>query len=150
MNIQIINGPNLNLLGTREPGIYGNRDFGSFLQALRDAFPNVRIGYYQSNIEGELINALHASMDDAAGVILNAGGYTHTSVAIADAVAAIGIPVVEVHISNVMAREEFRRQSYIAAKCAGSISGLGLDGYELALRYLIRRSEAEAAQEVGN
>ncbi len=148
MNIQIINGPNLNLLGIREPGIYGRRSFDEFLTVLRSRYPAQAIGYFQSNVEGKLINALHAAMGNCAGVVLNAGAYTHTSVAIADAVAAIGIPVIEVHISNVMAREEYRRQSYIASKCIGSISGLGLEGYALAIDYLIR-SEAEAPQEIG-
>jgi 3-dehydroquinate dehydratase-2 len=150
MNIQIINGPNLNLLGTREPGIYGSQSFEAFLESLQERFPAHTITYYQSNIEGEIINALHASMRSATGVILNAGAYTHTSIAIADAVAAIRIPVIEVHISNVMARETFRHQSYTAAKCIGSITGLGLEGYALAVLYLVRASEPEAAQEIGD
>ena len=145
MNIQIINGPNLNLLGQREPGIYGQRSFEDFLADLRARYPGHAVGYFQSNVEGEIINELHRAMGDSAGVILNAGGYTHTSVAIADAVAAIGIPVVEVHISNVAAREDYRQRSFIAAKCAGSISGLGLEGYALAIDYLLRRSESESA-----
>jgi 3-dehydroquinate dehydratase-2 len=145
MNIQIINGPNLNLLGRREPEIYGSRSFEDFLKTLTERYPGHRIDCFQSNVEGELINALHAAMGSAAGVILNAGAYTHTSIAIADAVAATGIPVIEVHISNVMAREEYRRQSYIASKCVGSISGLGLEGYALAVDYLIR-SAAETRE----
>lgn len=138
MNVQIINGPNLNLVGVREPGIYGGRGFADFMEELRTRYPLQRIDYFQSNVEGEIINALHAAMTSSKGVILNAGAYTHTSIAIADAVAAIGIPVIEVHISNVMAREEYRHQSYIAGKCIGSISGLGLEGYALALEYFVR------------
>lgn len=138
MNVQIINGPNLNLLGVREPGIYGGRGFEDFLTELETRFPEQVIGYFQSNVEGEIIDALHAAMKTSQAVILNAGAYTHTSIAIADAVAAIGIPVIEVHISNVMAREEFRHQSYIAGKCVGSITGLGLEGYALAMEYFIR------------
>ncbi len=151
MNIQIINGPNLNLLGLREPGIYGAESFEHFLSALRGRFPLHTLQYFQSNVEGDIINALHATLENnIAGIILNAGAYTHTSIAIADAVAAIGIPVIEVHISNVMAREDFRHVSYIAPKCIGAITGLGLEGYALAAQYLIARSEPEAAQKVGN
>ncbi len=139
MNIQIINGPNLNLLGIREPGIYGGLGFEDFLDEVRQRFPEHRIGYFQSNVEGELINALHEAMLSDDAVILNPGAYTHTSIAIGDAVAAIGIPVIEVHISNVMAREEFRHQSFIAGKCVGTISGLGLEGYALAMEYFIRK-----------
>ncbi|MBX2905753.1 MAG: type II 3-dehydroquinate dehydratase [Taibaiella sp.] len=135
MRIAIINGPNLNLLGTREPEVYGNENFRDFLATLDARFPSVEIAYHQSNIEGELINFLHACIDSVDGVVLNAGGYTHTSIAIADAVAAIRIPVIEVHISNVLAREDYRKTSFIAAKCKGSISGLGLDGYALAIQY---------------
>jgi len=136
MRIAIINGPNLNLLGTREPGVYGTERFEDFLATLDARFPDVEILYHQSNVEGELINHLHSCIDSADGVVLNAGGYTHTSIAIADAVAAINIPVIEVHISNVLAREDYRKTSFIAAKCIGSISGLGLDGYSLAVQYL--------------
>jgi len=139
MKIAIINGPNLNLLGTREPGIYGSGSFDAFLDALKGRYPQVAISYFQSNIEGELINALHRAAGEADGVILNPAGYTHTSVAIGDAVAAIGIPVVEVHISNVHAREEFRRLSYVSAKAAGVITGLGLEGYALAVSWLVQR-----------
>lgn len=135
MRIAIINGPNLNLLGTREPGVYGTERFEDFLATLDARFPEVEILYHHSNIEGELINHLHSCIDSADGIVLNAGGYTHTSVAIADAVAAINIPVIEVHISNVLAREDYRKTSFIAAKCIGSISGLGLDGYALAIQY---------------
>lgn len=137
LRIAIINGPNLNLTGKREPEIYGNQSFEQYIEALRQRFPQVEIQYFQSNVEGELINRLHSCMGNADGVILNAGGYTHTSVALADAVAAINIPVVEVHISNVLAREDFRKTSFIAARCRGSISGLGMTGYALAIQYFI-------------
>ncbi len=135
MNIQIINGPNLNLLGKREPEVYGDKDFESFLVAIRLKFPDVKIEYYQSNVEGELINKLHEVGFSADGIIFNAGGYTHTSVAIADAVASIKSPVIEVHISNVYAREEYRHVSLMAKNCKGVIAGLGLTGYELAIKY---------------
>ena len=137
MKIEIINGPNLNLLGKREPEIYGPMDFEAYLQSLQRDFPGVDIGYFQSNVEGELINRLQEVGFSADGIILNAGGYTHTSVAIADAIAAIKTPVMEVHISNVYAREEFRHHSLMAAKCKGVIAGLGLKSYELALRFFI-------------
>ncbi len=136
MNIAIINGPNLNLLGVREPHIYGHLPFDDVLAKLKERFPAVHFDYYQSNVEGELINYLHGCMGKTQGIVLNAGAYTHTSIAIADAVAAVGIPVVEVHISNVLAREEHRKTSYIAEKCVGSISGLGMEGYALAIQYL--------------
>ena len=132
MRILILNGPNLNLLGTREPEIYGNRTFLQVLEELKKHFPG-EIEYLQSNVEGELINALHDSKHD--GIILNAGGYTHTSVAIRDAIAGIEIPVVEVHISNLAQREEFRHNSFITAVCAGSIMGFGMDGYRLGLEW---------------
>ncbi len=135
LHLAIVNGPNLNLLGTREPSIYGNQSFDHYFGQLCDRFPLVNIHYYQSNIEGELINFLHSCRDKMQGVILNAGGYTHTSIALADAVSAIGIPVVEVHISNILAREDYRKTSFIASKCVGSISGLGIDGYALAVQY---------------
>lgn len=137
MRIAIINGPNLNLLGTREPAIYGTQTFDAYLLQLRERFANVELVYFQSNIEGELINYMHSCMGNAGGIVLNAGAYTHTSIALADAVAAVGIPVVEVHISNVLAREDYRKTSFIAAKCKGSISGLGLEGYALAVQYFI-------------
>ena len=140
MKIEIINGPNLNLLGKREPEIYGRQDFDSFLESLRKMFPDVTIGYYQSNVEGELINRLHEVGFSADGIIMNAGGYTHTSVAIADAIASISVPVIEVHLSNVYAREEFRHHSLMAAKCRGVMAGLGLKGYELALRFFLSGS----------
>lgn len=135
--IAIINGPNLNLLGQREPGIYGSRGFESFLEALEAKYPDVIFHYFQSNVEGELINALQRFGFDTNGIILNPGGYTHTSVAIGDAIAAIQAPVIEVHISNVHAREDFRKISHVSAKARGTISGLGLKGYELALMALI-------------
>jgi len=137
MKIAIINGPNLNLLGKREPGIYGNQSFEEFIEELKAAYPKVSFSYYQSNIEGELINELQRAGFDYDGIILNPGGYTHTSVAIGDAIAAIKTPVVEVHISNVHAREDFRKLSHVSAKAAGSIAGLGMKGYTLALEYLL-------------
>lgn len=132
MRILILNGPNLNLLGTREPEIYGNRTFLQVLEELKKNFPG-EIDYIQSNVEGELINALHASKHD--GIILNAGGYSHTSVAIRDAISGIQIPVVEVHISNLAQREEFRHNSIITAVCEGSIMGFGMDSYRLGLEW---------------
>lgn len=133
--IAIINGPNLNLTGTREPEIYGNIPLNEHLNGLQKKYPDLQLLFFQSNVEGELINYLHSCMDKTSGIILNAGAYTHTSIALADAIAAIRIPVIEVHISNVLAREDFRKTSFIASKCIGSISGLGLKGYELALEY---------------
>jgi len=138
MTIAIINGPNLNLLGKREPAVYGAVSFDDFLVALRERFSNVTLTYYQSNVEGELINEIQRAGFACDGIILNPGGYTHTSVAIGDAVAAIKAPVIEVHISNVHAREEFRRHSYVSPKAAGTICGLGLEGYALALQWLTR------------
>lgn len=139
MQLLILNGPNLNLLGKREPGIYGNESFESFFETLKQQFPKVDFTYYQSNVEGELINKLHEVGFDYDGIILNAGGYTHTSVALADAVAAIKTPVIEVHISNIFAREEFRHVSLLSKHCVGIISGLGLKGYEMAVRYFTGR-----------
>ena len=136
MHIVIINGPNLNLLGTREPTVYGSQTFESFLEQLKTENPAVQITYFQSNIEGEIINALHHHGFSADGIILNAGGYSHTSVAIADAITAIKSPVVAVHISNTFSREEFRHHDLIAGKCKGLICGLGLQGYRLALLFL--------------
>ena len=133
MKLIIINGPNLNLLGVREPSVYGNKSFADYLEELREKSPAVQIDYFQSNVEGELINKLHEVGFSYDGIILNAGGYTHTSVAIADAITAIKTPVIEVHISNIYAREEFRHNSLIAGKCKGSISGFGLDSYKLAV-----------------
>jgi 3-dehydroquinate dehydratase-2 len=137
MKIAIINGPNLNLLGKREPGIYGNQSFDQYFIELQSKFPQVELSYFQSNVEGELINELQKLGFDFQGIVLNPGGYTHTSVAIGDAIAAIKSPVVEVHISNVHAREDFRKLSHVSAKAAGSIIGLGLKGYELAVGWLI-------------
>ncbi|NDF97351.1 MAG: type II 3-dehydroquinate dehydratase [Chitinophagia bacterium] len=138
MTISIINGPNLNLLGKREPAVYGAVSFDEFLVALRERFSNISITYYQSNVEGELINEIQRAGFACDGIILNPGGYTHTSVAIGDAVAAIKAPVIEVHISNVHAREAFRQHSYVSPKAAGTICGLGLEGYALALQWLTR------------
>ena len=135
--LTIINGPNLNLLGKREPGIYGSSDFESFLANLRSKYPDITILYYQSNVEGEIINAIQEHGFSSDGIILNPGGYTHTSVAIGDAIAAIKTAVIEVHISNVHAREEFRKLSYVSAKARGTICGLGLDGYDLAIQFFL-------------
>jgi 3-dehydroquinate dehydratase-2 len=137
MKIMIINGPNLNLLGIREPEVYGKLGFDEYIANLRQNYPSIDIGYFQSNVEGELVNALQESGLNYDGIILNPGGYTHTSVAIGDAIAAIKTPVVEVHISNVHAREDFRKISHVSAKAKGTIAGLGIKGYELALLYFI-------------
>lgn len=139
MKIAIINGPNLNLLGKRETDIYGNLPFEKYLDELKELFPSVIFHYYQSNIEGELINELQKVGYDYDGIVLNPAGYTHTSVAIGDVIAAIKAPVVEVHISNVHSREHFRHLSHVSGKSAGSIFGLGMKGYELAVRWLIDR-----------
>lgn len=133
MNIIIINGPNLNLLSKREPEVYGNLSFEVFFNQLVESFPQIKLSYYQSNLEGELINKLHEVGFSYDGIIINAGGYTHTSVAIADAIAAITTPVVEVHISNIFAREEYRHISLLGKYCKGSISGFGLKSYQLAV-----------------
>lgn len=132
MKILILNGPNLNLLGRREPGIYGAESFEEYLAELRTQLPDVQIDYAQTNIEGELVDAIQNAEKVYSGVVLNAGGYTHTSVALRDAINAVQVPVVEVHISNIAAREEFRHTSLIAPVCRGSIMGFGLDGYRLA------------------
>ena len=132
--IQIINGPNLNLLGTREPEIYGNQPFEAYFKQLQSRFPNIELLYFQSNVEGEIINKLHEIGFSCDGIVLNAAGYTHTSVSIADAVKSITVPVIEVHISNVYAREEFRHKSLIAPNCKGVIAGLGLCVYDLAIQ----------------
>ncbi|WP_317898155.1 type II 3-dehydroquinate dehydratase [Aurantibacillus circumpalustris] len=137
MKIMIINGPNLNLLGKREPEIYGATDFETYLKTLKEKFKDSEIHYFQSNVEGELINKLHEVGFSFDGIIINAGGYTHTSVALADAISSIKTPVIEVHISNVFAREDFRHVSYLGANCKGSISGFGLKSYELALLSLL-------------
>lgn len=137
MNIAIINGPNLNLLGTREPAIYGSTTFVSFFEELKLQFPQIIFTYYQSNIEGDLINEIQRVGFSFEGIILNPGGYTHTSVAIGDALASITTPVVEVHISNIFGREDFRKLSHVSAKAKGVISGLGLKGYALAVSYFL-------------
>jgi 3-dehydroquinate dehydratase-2 len=145
MQIWIINGPNLNLLGKREPQIYGRTPWEAVLEALRQDFPDITFQYHQSNHEGDLIDWLHEATKNANGVIINPGGYTHTSIALGDAVAAIDIPVVEVHISNVFNRESFRHQSFIAPHCAGSITGFGLAGYRLAVAWFLHRLEKPGA-----
>jgi 3-dehydroquinate dehydratase-2 len=137
MNIQIINGPNLNLLGVREPGIYGSSSFESYLPQLRQRYPDVELGYYQSNVEGELINHMQEVGFTCDGIILNAGAYTHTSVALHDCIRSLKAPVVEVHISNVHQREEFRHHSMISSACKGVICGFGLNSYRLALEALL-------------
>lgn len=137
MKIAIINGPNLNLLGKRETDIYGNQPFEQYLDTLKVKYPRVDFFYYQSNVEGELINRIQEVGFECDGIIINPGGYTHTSVAIGDAIAAIKAPVVEVHISNIFGREEFRKLSHVSGKSVGVISGLGLKGYELALQYFL-------------
>lgn len=133
MRILIMNGPNLNLLGKREPSIYGDNSFEYYLEVLRKRYPNLSIDYYQSNVEGLLIDKLHADGFDVDGIILNAGAYTHTSIALHDAIKAISSPVIEVHISNVYSREPFRHKSMIAPACKGTIAGFGLDSYRLAI-----------------
>ncbi len=137
MKIQIINGPNLNLLGVREKSIYGDSSFEAYLEKLRGRYPAVEIEYYQSNVEGEIINKIHEVGFSFDGIILNAGAYTHTSIAIADAIAAIKAPVIEVHISNVYKREEFRHNSMLAANCMGVIAGFGMNSYRLAVESLL-------------
>ncbi len=138
MKIIVINGPNLNLLGVREKSVYGEQPFEDYLEQLRTDFPEVEVSFYQSNVEGELINKLHQVGFDYHGIILNAGGYTHTSVALSDAIAAIKTPVVEVHISNVYKREKYRHKSLISKNCVGVIAGFGFNSYKLALNYLIQ------------
>ena len=137
MKLHIINGPNLNLLGIREPEIYGTQGFDAFFEQLQAEFPDHEISYFQSNVEGELINNLQEVGFSSDGIILNAGAYTHTSIAIGDAVAAIKTPVLEVHISNVFSREEYRHVSFIAQKAIGIVSGLGLNGYRLAILHFL-------------
>jgi len=143
MKIAIINGPSLNLLGKRETDIYGNMPFEEFLVVLKKSFPAVEFSYFQSNVEGELINALHRVGFDYDGIVFNPAGYTHTSVAIGDAIAAIKTPVIEVHISNVHAREEFRKLSHVSGKSVGSIFGLGLKGYGLAVTWFMENVKDE-------
>ncbi len=138
MKIQIINGPNLNLLGLREPSIYGSESIDSYIEQLKTQYSIIEIEYYQSNVEGELINKLHEIGFSYDGIILNAGGYTHTSVAIADAIAAIKTPVVEVHVSNIYAREEYRHVSLTGKNCKGVLTGFGLNGYRLALESFLK------------
>ncbi|HEY0978519.1 MAG TPA: type II 3-dehydroquinate dehydratase [Flavobacteriales bacterium] len=139
MRILIVNGPNLDMLGTREPAIYGDRTFADHLAELRGVFAGHALSHMQSNVEGELINALRDANSSQDAVVLNAAGYSHTSVALRDTIAWLGIPVVEVHISNIHAREEFRERSLTAAKCIGAITGFGLDGYRMAIDHLLRR-----------
>lgn len=137
MQIAIINGPNLNLLGKREPEIYGTQTFEDYLEIIKSKFPAVSFQYYQSNVEGELINEIQRVGFSVDGIIINPGGYTHTSVALGDAIAAIKTPVVEVHISNIFGREDFRKLSLVSGKSVGVISGLGLKGYALAVEYFL-------------
>ena len=139
MKIQIINGPNINLLGKREPTVYGSRSFEDYLVELKDRFPMVEIDYFQSNVEGEMINKIHEVGFSYDGIVLNAGAYTHTSIALQDAIRAITSPVIEVHISNVHQREEFRHKSMIASACVGVICGFGLDSYRLAVEALLAK-----------
>jgi 3-dehydroquinate dehydratase-2 len=143
MKIDIINGPNLNLLGKREPEKYGNLSFDDYLVSLRSRYPDIIFNYFQSNIEGEIINEIQKKGFSSDGIILNAGGYTHTSVSIADAIASVKTPVIEVHITNIAAREEFRQISLIARNCAGSISGFGLDSYRLAVEAFIAKMKKQ-------
>lgn len=143
MRIEIINGPNLNLLGKREPGVYGSRSFDDYLTELRAAYPDVAIGYFQSNCEGALIDRIHEVGFECDGIVLNAGAYTHTSVALHDALRAVPSPAVEVHISNVHTREEFRHKSLISAACKGVICGFGLDSYRLAVDALLKEKREE-------
>ena len=139
MEILILNGPNLNLLGRREPGIYGTRSFDDFFPELQAAFPDYTLTHFQSNHEGALIDQLHEAGFTHRGIVLNAGGYTHTSVALADAVAAIAAPVVEVHLSNLAAREDFRQKSLLGRHCAGCVSGFGLESYRLAVQWFVNQ-----------
>jgi 3-dehydroquinate dehydratase II len=137
MKILIVNGPNLNLLGRREPEIYGRQSFEAFFENLKLEFPQVELAYFQSNYEGALLDFLHAEGFEADGIVINAGALTHTSIALADALAAVAAPAVEVHISNVHRREDFRQHSFLASKCVGSVVGLGLEGYRLAILYFL-------------
>ena len=138
MKILLLNGPNLNLLGTREPEIYGAQSFESFFESLQASLPDVTLEYFQSNHEGALLDKLHVAGFEVDGIVFNAGAFTHTSVALADAIAAISAPVIEVHISNVHRREPFRHHSYLSANCVGTIGGLGLEGYRLAVLWFLR------------
>ncbi len=139
MKILILNGPNLNLQGKRDVAIYGSTTFEEYIDDLRSKYPNIDFGYFQSNIEGELINEIHASVNQYDGIVMNAGGYTHSSVAIRDAISAVSTPVVEVHISSILAREEFRHTSMLAPVAIGSIMGFGLDSYRLGVEALVAR-----------
>ena len=139
MKILIINGPNLNLLGKREPEIYGSHSFEDFFVGLKEKYAQIDLEYFQSNVEGELINKIHEVGFEYDGILLNAGGYTHTSVAISDAIAAVVAPVLEVHISNIYKREEFRHKSIISKECIGMIAGLGMDGYDLGIQYFLTK-----------
>ena len=141
MKILIINGPNLNLLGKREPEIYGSDSFEDFFRKLKNKYTDIELEYYQSNVEGELINKIHQVGFDYDAILINAGGYTHTSVAISDAIAAVTTPVIEVHISNIYKREEFRHKSIISKECIGMIAGLGLKGYDLGLQYFLTKQQ---------
>jgi len=135
--ILILNGPNLNLLGKREPGVYGNQSFEDYFEELKNLFPDTELHYFQSNHEGAMIDKIHETGFSFDGIVINAGGYTHTSIALADALSAVTTPAVEVHISNIHARESFRHHSYLTSRCKGMICGLGLKGYEMAIRYFI-------------
>lgn len=146
MRIQIINGPNINLLGKREPSIYGAVSFDTYLNTLKNSYPDISFSYYQSNIEGELINKIHEIGFDFDGIILNAGAYTHTSIALQDAIRAITAPVIEVHISNVHKREKFRHKSMISCACIGVICGFGLNSYRLGVEALIDRTQQEQSK----
>jgi len=139
MKILIVNGPNLNLLGKREPSVYGNQSFEDYLGSLKKRFPDIELHYFQSNVEGEIINKLHEAGFTFDGIILNAGAYTHTSIAIHDAIGAIKTPVIEVHISNVYSREEFRHKSLITSKCIGLLTGFGMEGYAMAVWHFLNR-----------
>jgi 3-dehydroquinate dehydratase-2 len=141
MKIQIINGPNINLLGKREPSVYGSRSFDDYLDELKKRYPEVDFFCYQSNVEGEMIDKIHEVGFEFDGIVLNAGAYTHTSIALQDAIRAVNTPVVEVHISNVHQREEFRHKSMISCACVGVICGFGLDSYRLAVEALLARHE---------
>jgi 3-dehydroquinate dehydratase-2 len=145
LHVTIVNGPNLNLIGTREVDIYGLQSLDTYINELKQKYSNIVLDSFQSNVEGELINYLHTCRMNTDGIIINGGAYTHTSIAIADAIAAIQIPTVEVHISNIYAREEFRKRSYTAAKCVGCITGLGLKGYDLAIEYFIENLSPKAS-----
>ena len=146
MKISIINGPNLNLLGKREPAKYGSTSFDDYLANLRARYPVIEFNYFQSNIEGEIIDEIQRKGFTYDGIIINAGGYTHTSVAIADAIASVHTPAVEVHITNISAREEYRHRSLIAARCLGSVAGFGLDSYRLAVEALIEKLKQEKSE----